>query len=153
MVPAWFLHGVLVSRGAVWFSVLLTNAWHTMLTNPGPTTRAIRTSQGLRCSPKLGAKCSPTLSPQRVPFASRKSHLRSCWNLDLDYAPVWSRQVRNQVQILKLPPCWQKVGSQGCSNLRAQIIQRFNRILAARAASTLLLGHRRGCRTAGRLSR
>ena len=23
------------------------------------------------------------------------------WSLDLDYAPVWTRQVRNQVQILK----------------------------------------------------
>ena len=126
----------------MWFFLLLANAWLTMLSNAGPTMCTMRKAEGLRCSATLDRECSPTLGSQRAPFARLKSYLRAYRNMDLDYAPVWSRQVRNQVQILKLPPCWQKVGSQGCSNLRAQLIQRFNRILAARAASTLVLGHR-----------
>ena len=35
------------------------------------------------------------LNPHRASRAQRKSHLHTYWNLDLEFAPVWSRQVRN----------------------------------------------------------
>ena len=35
------------------------------------------------------------LNPHRTSRAQRKSHLHTYWNLDLEFAPVWSRQVRN----------------------------------------------------------
>ena len=79
----------------VWFFLLLANAWLTMLSNAGPTMCTMRKAEGLRCSATLDRECSPTLGSQRAPFARLKSYLRAYRNMDLDYAPVWSRQVRN----------------------------------------------------------
>ena len=44
------------------------------------------------------------LNPHRASRAQHELRLHTYWNLDLEFAPVWPRQVRNEVQILKSHP-------------------------------------------------